>query len=151
MAKSLLDEGMPAFAEKYAYGPTRVQFENKDPRGFAQFKKELGEHSALGSANTQIGCQGERPSLYDLVDKMRAMTTPTLMVSGINDKQVNPDRVRDLQADLGSDNKIFIDLGCASHNAMWEKNHLLLFAASLEFLDKGTVNGQSGGLLKLGY
>ena len=71
VAKSLLSEGMPAFAAKYAYGPTRVQFENKDPRGFAQFKKELGEHSALGSANTQIGCQGQRPSLYDLVDGMR--------------------------------------------------------------------------------
>jgi pimeloyl-ACP methyl ester carboxylesterase len=62
-----------------------VQFENKDPRGFAQFKKELGEHSALGSANTQIGCQGERPSLYDLVDKMRAMTTPTLILTGDED------------------------------------------------------------------
>jgi pimeloyl-ACP methyl ester carboxylesterase len=85
VAKSLLDEGMPAFAEKYAYGPTRVQFENKDPRGFAQFKKELGEHSALGSANTQIGCQGERPSLYDLVDKMRGMTTPTLILTGDED------------------------------------------------------------------
>src|SRR6185295_17525122 len=57
VAKTLLDEGMTKFAEKYAYGPTRVQFENKDPRGFAQFKKELGEHSALGSANTQIGVQ----------------------------------------------------------------------------------------------
>ena len=85
VAKSLLEEGMVAFAGKYAYGPTRVQFENKDPRGFAQFKKELGEHSALGSANTQIGCQGERPSLYDLVDKMRAMTTPTLILTGDED------------------------------------------------------------------
>ena len=85
VAKSLLSEGMEAFAGKYAYGPTRVQFENKDPRGFAQFKKELGEHSALGSANTQIGCQGERPSLYDLVDKMRAMTVPTLILTGDED------------------------------------------------------------------
>ena len=85
VAKSLLSEGMEAFAAKYAYGPTRVQFENKDPRGFAQFKKELGEHSALGSANTQIGCQGERPSLYDLVDQMRAMTVPTLVLTGDED------------------------------------------------------------------
>jgi pimeloyl-ACP methyl ester carboxylesterase len=85
VAKALLTEGMPAFAEKYAYGPTRVQFENKDPRGFAQFKKELGEHSALGSANTQIGCQGRRPSLYDLVDKMRALTVPTLILTGDED------------------------------------------------------------------
>jgi pimeloyl-ACP methyl ester carboxylesterase len=85
VAKSLLSEGMEKFAGKYAYGPTRVQFENKDPRGFAQFKKELGEHSALGSANTQVGVQGQRPSLYDLLDKMRAMTVPTLVLTGDED------------------------------------------------------------------
>ena len=85
VAKSLLSEGMAAFAEKYAYGPTRVQFENKDPRGFAEFKKALGEHSARGSANTQIGCQGQRPSLYDLIDKMRALTVPTLVLTGDED------------------------------------------------------------------
>jgi len=85
VAKALKEEGMQKFAEKYAYGPTRVQFENKDPRGFAQFKKELGEHSALGSANTQIGVQGQRPSLYDLSDKMRALTIPTLILTGDED------------------------------------------------------------------
>ena len=85
VARSLKDEGMAAFAEKYAYGPTRVQFENKDPRGFAQFKKELAEHSALGSANTQVGVQGQRPSLYDLLDKMRALTIPTLILTGDED------------------------------------------------------------------
>ncbi len=85
VAKSLKDEGMAKFAEKYAYGPTRVQFENKDPRGFAQFKKELGEHSALGSANTQIGVQGQRPSLYDLLDQMQALTLPTLILTGDED------------------------------------------------------------------
>jgi pimeloyl-ACP methyl ester carboxylesterase len=85
VARTLLSEGMKSFAEKYAYGPTRVQFENKDPRGFAQFKKELAEHSALGSANTQLGVQAERPSLYDLIEKMRAMTTPTLILTGDED------------------------------------------------------------------
>jgi pimeloyl-ACP methyl ester carboxylesterase len=85
VARSLTTEGMEKFAEKYAYGPTRVQFENKDPRGFAQFKKELAEHSALGSANTQLGVQAQRPSLYDLLDKMRAMTVPTLILTGDED------------------------------------------------------------------
>ena len=85
VARTLLGEGMERFAEKYAYGPTRVQFENKDPRGFAQFKKELSEHSALGSANTQIGVQGARPSLYDLVEQMRALTVPTLILTGDED------------------------------------------------------------------
>lgn len=83
--------------------------------------------------------------------RVRAMRTPTLMVSGIHDKQVAPERVRDFYADLGSPAKVFIDLGCSSHNAMWEKNHLLLFQASLEWLDKGTVNGRSQGMIKMGY
>ncbi len=85
IAKVLHDDGMPKFAERYAFGPTRVQFEAKDPRGFAEFKQQLGEHSALGSANTQLGVQRERPSLYDLTDKMKAMTTPTLVLTGDED------------------------------------------------------------------
>jgi pimeloyl-ACP methyl ester carboxylesterase len=77
--------GMPAFAEKYAYGPTRVQFQNTDPRGFAEFKRMLAEHSALGSANTQRGVQRERPSLYDLVPEMKHLAVPTLVLSGDED------------------------------------------------------------------
>ena len=76
---------------------------------------------------------------------------PTLMVSGAHDKQVNPDRVRELYNDLGSPKKVFIDLACSSHNAMWEKNHLLLFKASLEWLTNGTVDGKQEGMLRLGY
>ena len=34
---------------------------------------------------------------------------------------------------------------------MWEKNHLLLFRASLEWLTQGTVNGVKDGIVKLGY
>jgi pimeloyl-ACP methyl ester carboxylesterase len=79
------------------------------------------------------------------------MKTPTLMVSGAYDKQVPPDRVRDLYADLGSERKVFVDLACSSHNAMWEKNHLLLFKASVDWLTKGSINGAQEGMLKLGY
>jgi pimeloyl-ACP methyl ester carboxylesterase len=77
--------------------------------------------------------------------------TPTLMVAGIHDKQVAPERVRELYEDLGAPQKVMIDLACSSHNAMWEKNHTMLFRASLEWLEKGTVNGSSTGILKLGY
>ena len=79
------------------------------------------------------------------------MQTPFLMVTGAHDKQVAPERVRDLYADLGSKQKVIIDLACSSHNAMWEKNRLLLFKASLEWLKDGKVNGASEGELKLGY
>jgi pimeloyl-ACP methyl ester carboxylesterase len=76
---------------------------------------------------------------------------PVLMVTGEHDKQVAPERVRELYADLGSKEKVLVDLACSSHNAMWEKNHLLLFRASLEWLTKGTVNGERAGMFKLGY
>jgi esterase/lipase len=79
------------------------------------------------------------------------MKTPTLMVTGQHDVQVAPSRVRDFYADLGSSKKVLIDFACSSHNAMWEKNHLLLFQASLEWLTKGTVGGSESGMLKMGY
>lgn len=85
IAETLLREGMPAFAARYAFGPTRVQFQNKNPRGFAEFAAQLAEHSALGSANTQLGCQAERPSLYDLVAEMQALSVPTLILTGDED------------------------------------------------------------------
>jgi pimeloyl-ACP methyl ester carboxylesterase len=77
--------------------------------------------------------------------------TPVLMVTGAFDKQVPSARVHDLYQDLGSSQKVVVDLACSSHNAMWEKNHLLLFRASLEWLSKGTVNGMEQGAIKLGF
>ena len=76
---------------------------------------------------------------------------PILMVTGEHDKQVPSERVRELYADLPSHQKIFVDLACSSHNAMWERNHLLLFRASLEWLTRHSVNGKQEGMLRLGY
>ena len=84
-AKFIDENDMETFAGKFAYGPTRVQFENKDPRGFAEFRRRLAEHSKVGARNTQLGVQGGRPSLYDLVDDMRKLTVPTLVITGDED------------------------------------------------------------------
>jgi pimeloyl-ACP methyl ester carboxylesterase len=84
-AAVLLGQGMQAFVERYADGPTRVQFANKDPRGFEAFKRQFATHSALGSANTQLGVQRERPSLYDLADSLRRIEVPTLILNGDED------------------------------------------------------------------
>ena len=79
------------------------------------------------------------------------LQAPTLMVVGEHDKQVSPDRVRELYTDLAAPQKMFAELACASHNAMWEKNRLLLFRASLEWLTVGLVNGEKEGIQRLGY
>jgi pimeloyl-ACP methyl ester carboxylesterase len=77
--------------------------------------------------------------------------TPTLIVQGIHDKQVTPERAKQLLADLGASQKVLVDLGCASHNAMWESNRTILYKASLEWLEQGSVNGAREGTLRLGY
>jgi pimeloyl-ACP methyl ester carboxylesterase len=78
-------DGMQQVAKSYSLGPTRVQFQNKDPRGWAEFAAQLGEHSTLGSALTMLGVQQKRPSLWDLQEQMLAMKVPALVVTGDED------------------------------------------------------------------
>ncbi len=79
-------QGMQKLAGEYGGGPTRVQFENKDPRGFAEFVEMLSQHSSLGSANTLRGVQMERPSLYDLQTSLAELRVPTLIMAGDEDE-----------------------------------------------------------------
>jgi pimeloyl-ACP methyl ester carboxylesterase len=76
---------------------------------------------------------------------------PFLMVAGEHDKQVDPQRVRELYEDWGGDSKVFVELACSSHNAMWERNRRLLFQATVDWLREGKVNGTSQGMLRMGY
>jgi len=86
IAARLQREGMPAVAEVYARGPTRVQFEDKDPRGWHEFAAQLATHSAVGAALTLLGVQGRRPSVYALEAQMRQLRVPTLIVTGDEDE-----------------------------------------------------------------
>ena len=78
-------QGSARFAETYALGASRVQFQNKDPRGWREFADLLARHSAIGAANTMRGVQARRPSLYDLEDRLRVMKVPTLVMVGDED------------------------------------------------------------------
>jgi pimeloyl-ACP methyl ester carboxylesterase len=84
-AKGFEQGGMAKAAEAYALGPTRVQFQNKDPRGWREFADQLAQHSTEGAARTMRGVQARRPSLFDLVEKMKTITTPTLIMTGDED------------------------------------------------------------------
>jgi len=86
MAVAYLEGGAAAVADRYALAATRVQFQNKDPRGWAEFRDQLAEHSAEGAANTLRGYLKTRPSLYDLEQGLRAMTVPTLVITGDEDE-----------------------------------------------------------------
>jgi pimeloyl-ACP methyl ester carboxylesterase len=85
MIKRFLELGTKEAIRPYQVGPSRVQFQNKDPRAFAHFCAEFAKHSALGSANTLTGVQGRRPTIYSLERKFRQLKVPLHMVSGDED------------------------------------------------------------------
>ena len=84
-AKAMLEEGMAKAAATYGHRAARLQLKAKDPRGFERFIRNLSEHSALGSANTMLGYQARRPSLYDLTAGMAKISAPLLVVAGDED------------------------------------------------------------------
>jgi pimeloyl-ACP methyl ester carboxylesterase len=77
--------------------------------------------------------------------------TPTMIVAAVHDRQVPQERARAAYDDLGAPEKVFVDLACSSHNAMWERNRLLMFAASLEWLSRGAVGEAHTGVVRMGY
>lgn len=84
-AKKFEQDGMAKAAEGYALGPTRVQFQNKDPRGWREFADQLKQNSTEGAARTMRGVQKRRPSLCDLVEEMKTISVPTLIMTGDED------------------------------------------------------------------
>jgi len=80
-------DGSAAVAQTYGRSPSRIPFELKDPRGFAEFAKQLAGHDAQGSAHMSRGFQGARPSLYDFEKEIRKLTTPALIVVGDEDER----------------------------------------------------------------
>ncbi len=78
-------QGSATFAGIYGTSAARVQFQNKDPRGWLEFVERFGGHDALGSANTMRGVQARRPSLYALENQLKALDLPTLIIAGDED------------------------------------------------------------------
>src|SRR5256885_14647876 len=82
LARLMLEQGMAHAAATYGHGPARVQLQAKNPRAFADFVRHFSEHSTQGSANTMLGYQARRPSLFALVEEMARIDVPALIVAG---------------------------------------------------------------------
>ena len=85
MVRRFLQLGTREAIKPYQVGPSRVQYQNKDPRGYAHFCAEFAQHSALGSANTLTSVQGKRPTIYSLERGLRRLKVPLHMVTGDED------------------------------------------------------------------
>ena len=87
-AEAMMNSGMAVAADRLAVGATRVQLQNKDPRGWEGFKQYLSEHSAIGSGLTMRNFQAGRPSLYDFEAELRQLDVPVLLAVGDEDDLV---------------------------------------------------------------
>ena len=82
----LQSEGIGGYANEYARGPARIQFQRKDPVGWEKFRAGLAAHSAMGSALMTQGVQLKRPTVFQLEENMRRLTMPTLLMVGDEDQ-----------------------------------------------------------------
>jgi pimeloyl-ACP methyl ester carboxylesterase len=85
VARRFESDGMTKVAEFYTKGPTRVQFMDKDPRGWKEFYDQFAAQSAKGHALTMRGVQMSRPSVYELEAGLDKLEVPTLIITGDED------------------------------------------------------------------
>lgn len=74
-----------------------------------------------------------------------ALKIPMLLMVGKNDTLLSA--ARDLYQDIGSEDKVLLEVPCASHFLVWETQHKILHKASREWLRKGSLKGISQGVL----
>jgi pimeloyl-ACP methyl ester carboxylesterase len=79
-------------------------------------------------------------------ERVAATKIPVLAVTGLQDKQVSPDRVREYFATVGASNKVLVEMACGSHNVMWERNvATTLFDMTAQWLSGARVEGMNSG------
>jgi pimeloyl-ACP methyl ester carboxylesterase len=84
--KMFASETMQAAAAHYGDGPTRQAQKNKDPRGYAEFIRMLGEHSSLGHSLVMLNLQAKRPSLWEMEAELKKFAPPLLVLVGDEDE-----------------------------------------------------------------
>lgn len=88
------------------------------------------------------------PTLKDFgwrPEQAAQVTAPTLVIGGEFDIPEQRKRAYD---SLGAKQKVYVRVACASHFMVWERQHMLLQRAALEWLSKGSVHGVRSGELQ---
>jgi pimeloyl-ACP methyl ester carboxylesterase len=88
-AQRIEREGMPAMAELYCTSSARNTYRWKDPRGWAEFKRQFAEGSAVGHAMTMRGVQGARVPFFDRTAELAKIAEPMLVIIGDEDESTH--------------------------------------------------------------
>jgi pimeloyl-ACP methyl ester carboxylesterase len=86
IARMFEQEGIETAAAWYADFPMRHAQKHKDPRGWREFTRMLGEHSATGMALTMRHVQAQRPTLWDMAAALKELRLPLLVIVGDEDE-----------------------------------------------------------------
>lgn len=85
-ADALEREGMAALVRNLSEAPARRAFREKDPRGWDEFVRYVGEHSPTACAFLIRGVLMRRPTITELESRLRVLQVPTLIVVGDEDE-----------------------------------------------------------------
>ena len=85
MAARIDRDGIAALGEIYLSGPARRQLLAKDPRGYAEFKRQFIDGASKGRALTMRGVQARRLPFFDREPELRAIADPVLIICGDED------------------------------------------------------------------
>jgi pimeloyl-ACP methyl ester carboxylesterase len=84
-AAALEREGMAALIRHFESAPNRAAFKQKDPRGFAEFLRQVGEHDAQACAHLAREVMSKRKTVFDVEAGLKALRVPTLIMVGDQD------------------------------------------------------------------
>ena len=73
------------------------------------------------------------------------LKVPMLIIVGRNDALLSD--ARHLHQDLGAQDKVLVEVPCASHFLLWEQGHKILHTASKHWLRRGSLAGVRNGVL----
>jgi pimeloyl-ACP methyl ester carboxylesterase len=65
--------------------PVRRGFRDKDPRGWAEFLRNVRDHSPVGSALMTRGVMMKRKTVFELEPELKNLTVPSLIIVGDQD------------------------------------------------------------------
>jgi pimeloyl-ACP methyl ester carboxylesterase len=84
-AAGLEREGIAARVRNFEDQPTRASFKAKDPRGFAEFLRQAGEHDVHACAHLAREVMAKRKTIFELEAELKALRVPTLIMAGDRD------------------------------------------------------------------
>src|SRR5262249_46307236 len=85
IAVGLEREGIESLVKHFESAPNRTSFKQKDPQGFNEFLRQLGEHDAQACAHLAREALMKRKTIFQLEAQLKNLHVPTLIVAGDRD------------------------------------------------------------------